>query len=93
MATTIMSALLERRVRMEVVIAHAPCPLVARLVKWDASVTGEENSAFRGLIPNKSRCRQPNAGDEALLREFVERYFPAGAGLTASLTGCLFAKG
>src|SRR5262249_60003364 len=34
--------------------------------------------------------RQPNAEDEALLREFVERYFPAGAGPTALLKGCLF---
>ena len=34
--------------------------------------------------------REPNAADEALLRDFVERYFPRGAGPTTSLATCLF---
>jgi sarcosine oxidase len=34
--------------------------------------------------------REPGPEDEALLRGFVERYFPAGAGPTASLKTCLF---
>lgn len=34
--------------------------------------------------------REPNAADEALLRGFVERYFPRGAGPTMALATCLF---
>jgi sarcosine oxidase len=34
--------------------------------------------------------REPNAADEALLRGFVERYFPDGAGPTMALATCLF---
>ena len=34
--------------------------------------------------------RHLNEEDERLLRAFVERYFPAGAGLAASLKACLF---
>jgi sarcosine oxidase len=34
--------------------------------------------------------REPNMADEALLRGFVERYFPAGAGPTTALSTCLF---
>lgn len=34
--------------------------------------------------------REPNAADEALLRMFVERYFPLGAGATVDLKTCLF---
>lgn len=34
--------------------------------------------------------REPRAEDEALLRSFVERYFPAGAGATVALKTCLF---
>ena len=34
--------------------------------------------------------REPNARDEALLRGFVERYFPDGAGPTMALATCLF---
>jgi sarcosine oxidase len=34
--------------------------------------------------------REPNAADEALLRSFVERYFPDGAGPTMALATCLF---
>jgi sarcosine oxidase len=34
--------------------------------------------------------REPNAGDEKLLRSFVERYFPDGAGPTMALATCLF---
>jgi sarcosine oxidase len=34
--------------------------------------------------------REPQREDEELLRPFVQRYFPAGAGPTASLATCLF---
>lgn len=34
--------------------------------------------------------REPNAADEAVLREFTARYFPDGAGPTMSLRSCLF---
>jgi sarcosine oxidase len=34
--------------------------------------------------------REPNAADEALLRSFVERYLPEGAGPTMALKTCLF---
>jgi sarcosine oxidase len=34
--------------------------------------------------------REPNAADEALLRSFVERYLPDGAGPTMALKTCLF---
>ncbi|MCY3887885.1 MAG: N-methyl-L-tryptophan oxidase [Chloroflexi bacterium] len=34
--------------------------------------------------------RTPRAADEAVLRSFVERYFPAGAGKTVALQTCLF---
>lgn len=34
--------------------------------------------------------REPNAADEALLRQFAARYFPAGAGPTMALRTCLF---
>jgi sarcosine oxidase len=34
--------------------------------------------------------REPNAADEVLLRGFVERYFPRGAGPTMALATCLF---
>ena len=34
--------------------------------------------------------REPGPADEALLHEFVARYFPAGAGPTSSLETCLF---
>lgn len=34
--------------------------------------------------------RTPRAADEAVLRSFVERYFPAGAGKTVVLQACLF---
>ena len=34
--------------------------------------------------------REPNAADENLLRSFVERYFPQGAGPTMALKTCLF---
>jgi sarcosine oxidase len=34
--------------------------------------------------------REPNREDELLLRVFVERYLPAGAGPTAALKTCLF---
>jgi sarcosine oxidase len=34
--------------------------------------------------------REPNADDEALLRSFVERYLPKGAGPTMALKTCLF---
>src|SRR5206468_12477548 len=34
--------------------------------------------------------REPHPEDEGLLRAFAERYFPAGAGPTASLKTCLF---
>ena len=34
--------------------------------------------------------REPNAQDEALLRQFAERYFPEGAGPTMALRACMF---
>ncbi len=34
--------------------------------------------------------REPNAADEALLRAFTERYFPAAGGPTMALRACLF---
>lgn len=34
--------------------------------------------------------REPTAEDEAVLREYAERYFPAGAGPTMRLETCLF---
>lgn len=34
--------------------------------------------------------REPNAADETLLRSFVERYLPEGAGPTMALKTCLF---
>ena len=34
--------------------------------------------------------REPNAADEVLLRSFVERYLPEGAGPTMALKTCLF---
>ncbi|MCH9010886.1 MAG: N-methyl-L-tryptophan oxidase [Chloroflexi bacterium] len=34
--------------------------------------------------------REPNPRDEALLREFTERYFPEAAGATSSMKACMF---
>jgi sarcosine oxidase len=34
--------------------------------------------------------RDPNPDDEAILRSFAERYFPAGAGPTMALRACMF---
>ena len=34
--------------------------------------------------------RQPNAQDEAVLRDFTEKYFPDAAGATASMKVCMF---
>lgn len=34
--------------------------------------------------------RHPNARDEAVLRQFAEKYFPDGAGATSSLKVCMF---
>jgi sarcosine oxidase len=34
--------------------------------------------------------REPQAADEALLRDFAERYFPEGSGPTMALRACLF---
>jgi sarcosine oxidase len=34
--------------------------------------------------------REPDAEDEALLRQFGERYFPAGSGPTMALRACMF---
>jgi sarcosine oxidase len=34
--------------------------------------------------------REPNARDEAILRQFAERYFPEGAGPTMALRACMF---
>ncbi len=34
--------------------------------------------------------REPDAEDEALLRQFAERYFPHGAGATMALRACMF---
>jgi sarcosine oxidase len=35
-------------------------------------------------------AREPDAADEALLRAFGERYFPAGSGATMALRSCMF---
>jgi len=37
-----------------------------------------------------SLLREPDAEDEALLRQFGERYFPAGSGATMALRACMF---
>jgi sarcosine oxidase len=42
------------------------------------------------IVDPESFERSPQREDEELLRPFVERYFPAGAGQTASLATCLF---
>jgi len=34
--------------------------------------------------------REPNAADDAILRQFAERYFPEGAGHTMSMAICMF---
>jgi sarcosine oxidase len=34
--------------------------------------------------------REPNIQDETILRQFAERYFPAGAGPTMALRACMF---
>jgi sarcosine oxidase len=34
--------------------------------------------------------REPDAADEALLRQFADRYFPDGSGATMALRACLF---
>ncbi len=34
--------------------------------------------------------RRPNARDEAVLRQFAEKYFPDGAGATSSMKACMF---
>ena len=34
--------------------------------------------------------REPDAADEALLRQFGERYFPDGSGATMALRACMF---
>jgi sarcosine oxidase len=34
--------------------------------------------------------REPDAQDEALLRQFAQRYFPAGSGATMALRACMF---
>lgn len=34
--------------------------------------------------------REPNAADEAVLRDFADRYFPDGSGPTMSLVQCMF---
>jgi sarcosine oxidase len=45
----------------------------------------------RGQVTDPDRMdRQCHAEDEAVLREFVERYFPEGAGKALSMTTCLF---
>jgi sarcosine oxidase len=43
-----------------------------------------ETGAPAGLL------REPDAEDEALLRQFGERYFPAGSGATMALRACMF---
>jgi sarcosine oxidase len=42
------------------------------------------------VVEPDSFDREPNREDELLLRAFVERYLPAGAGPTAALKTCLF---
>ena len=43
-----------------------------------------------GTVDPDDFDRVPRREDEALLHEFAERYFPAGAGPTSSLETCLF---
>jgi sarcosine oxidase len=42
------------------------------------------------LVDPDAMDREPNAADEAILREFTARYFPAAAGPTMALRTCLF---
>jgi sarcosine oxidase len=44
----------------------------------------------REVVDPDSMDREPTRADEALLRRFAERYFPAGAGPTMRLATCLW---
>lgn len=45
---------------------------------------------FREIVDPDTFDRTPNASDEAVLRGFAARYFPAGAGETLKLVTCLY---
>ena len=45
---------------------------------------------FREQVDPDTMDREPNARDEAALRQFTERYFPEAAGPTLALKTCMF---
>ncbi|WP_440008435.1 N-methyl-L-tryptophan oxidase [Halomicrococcus sp. SG-WS-1] len=45
---------------------------------------------FRETVDPDEIAREPTAGDERVLREFTERYFPDAAGPTMRLETCMF---
>ena len=45
---------------------------------------------FREQVDSDTMDREPNAQDEAALRDFTERYFPEAAGPTLALKTCIF---
>ena len=45
---------------------------------------------FREQVDPDTMDREPNAQDEAALRDFTERYFPEAAGPTLALKTCIF---
>ena len=56
-------------------------------------IPGFKLGKFRHLgepMDLRSRDREPNEADEALLRRFTERYFPRAAGPTMALKVCFF---
>ena len=45
---------------------------------------------FEEVVDPDEIDRRPNARDEAALRQFAQKYFPDGAGATASMKVCMF---
>ena len=45
---------------------------------------------FEEAVNPEQFDREPNDEDERILREFGERYFPAGAGPTMTMRSCMF---
>ena len=50
---------------------------------------GKYHHFFEDVDPD-TIDREPNAADEAVLRDFTEKYFPAAAGATSSMKVCMF---
>ena len=50
---------------------------------------GKYHHLFENVDPD-AVDREPNAADEAVLRDFTEKYFPAAAGATSSMKVCMF---